>query len=322
MQIERFNFKDNELIKNEINTIGDINVPDSSMLWIDLKIENEGMLKELEEKFQWHPVIMDGINNHRQLPKFEMVEDWAFLTFTNIGKDRLSLGLVESRLTLLLKGNLLVSIRSSSDIRCIDKIKAKVDLNYKRWHKLGPDHLFLLIVDAAVDQYLEIMEDFRTPIEDLEVTMVKRPGLNIMGKILDLKGELGHLRKFILPLKEELQRIRTEQYALVKKPNVVFLNDIVDHLSLIQSNFETYREMLRDLTDLHHSNQSLVMNNIMKTLTVISAIFIPLTFIVGIYGMNFDMPEFKTKYGYWVVWLVMITVATTLIMYMRRKKWF
>jgi magnesium transporter len=152
--------------------------------------------------------------------------------------------------------------------------------------------------------------------------MVRRPHVNSIKRILDMKSDLNRLRKITAPLRDELHRMRADAPRLIQKNNQVFYRDIIDHLGVLYANFETFREMLRDLTELHNSNQNLVLGNTMKTLTVISAIFIPLTFIVGVYGMNVDFPEANSPYAYYKIWGFMVLVAGSLIFYMKRKRWF
>jgi magnesium transporter len=140
---------------------------------------------------------------------------------------------------------------------------------------------------------------------------------------MEFKSRLNTIRRFTAPLREELQRIRTENPELIKKQNQIFFRDIQDHINTLISNFENFREMLRDLADLHNSNQNLTLNNTMKTLTSISAVFIPLTFVVGVYGMNFKhFPELEWKYGYLFIWLIMLLISGLLVAYMKKKRWF
>jgi magnesium transporter len=196
-------------------------------------------------------------------------------------------------------------------------------LSHKRIAKSGTDYLFLSFLDAIVDEYMATVDAIREPIEDLELTMVKRPNISVMPRIMEFKSRLNAIRRFTAPLREELQRIRTENPDLIKKHNQVFFRDIQDHINTLIVNFENFREMLRDLADLHNSNQNLTLNNTMKTLTSISAVFIPLTFIVGVYGMNFKyFPELEWRYGYLWIWLVMIAISGGLIAYMKKKRWF
>jgi magnesium transporter len=291
--------------------------------WLDIETRSFPDFDEMVKTLNLHPLLVEDISSKAQLPKFEVFDDLGFLSLQMIHRHHITREPYREHVSLLLGSNFIICIQENKVGDVFDHVRQKIRLNYKRIAKNGTDYLFLSLIDAIVDEYMATLETYRAPIEDLEVTMVKRPGINLMVKIMEYKTELNGLRKFTTPLREEMQRIRTENPNLIKKPNLVLFRDIIDHLGVLQANFENLREMLRDLTELHHSNQNLMLNNTMKTLTVISAIFIPLTFVVGVYGMNFDiMPELRWKYGYAIIWAIMLGIAGGLIIYMRKKKWF
>ncbi|MBL7812085.1 MAG: magnesium/cobalt transporter CorA [Bacteroidetes bacterium] len=291
--------------------------------WLNLETSAIADFELMVNELGLHPLMVEDILSKAQLPKFEMFDQVGFMSLQMIYRHGLTAMPVREHVSLLLGENYVISIQENREGDVFDHVRQKLRVNYKRMSKNGAEYLFLNLIDAVVDEYLAMLETYRAPIEDMEVTMIRKPAYNLLPRIMEYKGELNGLRKFTIPLREEMQRIRTENPNLIRKQNLPLFRDIIDHLGVLQSHFENFREMLRDLTDLHHSNQNLMLNNTMKTLTVISAIFIPLTFIVGVYGMNFEvMPEIHWKYGYYFIWLVMLLITGGLVWYMRRKKWF
>lgn len=291
--------------------------------WFDLVSEQSAAFTELSAALNLHPLMVEDIQHKSALPKFEMFDDLAFLSLKMLRLHPISRHHITEHVSIIMGADFVVTIQENAEGDVFQPLRNKIRLNHRRMSANGTPYLFLCVVDAIVDEYMAAVEAFRAPVEDLELSMVSRPSYNLMGKIMEHKTALAGLRKFTVPLRDEMLRIRAENPSMISKTNQALYRDILDHLSTLNANFENLREMLRDLTDLHHSNQNLSLNNTMKTLTVISAIFIPLTFLVGVYGMNFKhMPELEWKYGYAGVWLFMLLTAGSLIWYMRKKRWF
>ncbi|MBS3915134.1 MAG: magnesium/cobalt transporter CorA [Bacteroidetes bacterium] len=295
----------------------------SGLKWINISGTSGEDFDNLVQTLDLHPLLVEDLKNKSQLPKFESFDNVSFMSLQMLRRHRITKSTFSEHVSILIRGNSLITVQEDVEGDVFDHVRQKIQVNFKRLAKNGIDYLFLSVVDAVVDEYLSVMDSFRIPMEDLEMVMVKRPVANVMKTIMELKTEMNRMRRISAPLREEMQRIRTENPELIKKQNQVLFRDIIDHLNTMIYNFDNFREILRDLTDLHQSNQNLMLNNTMKTLTVISAIFIPLTFVVGVYGMNFDfMPELHWKYGYAVIWLAMLTITGGLIWYMRKKRWF
>ncbi|MFN5250997.1 MAG: magnesium/cobalt transporter CorA [Bacteroidia bacterium] len=289
--------------------------------WLNLEGTDTPHFAEIQEFLHLHPLLVEDLNSSNQLPKFEVFGDLAFLSLQMFRRGKT--GFVTEHLSLLVKDNLLISIQDHVAGDTFDSVRQRLENNYKRLAKNGIDYLFLLLVDAQVDEFMAVTDGYRKPIEDLEQAMAKKPAVSVMKRIMEHKSELNTMRRYMVPLKEEMQRIRIEHPEFLKKSNQALYRDIMDHLNTLISNFENLREMLRDLADLNHSNQNLVLNNTMKTLTGISAIFIPLTFIVGVYGMNFKhFPELEWANGYYYIWVVMLAIAGGMVWFMKKRKWF
>lgn len=296
--------------------------PDT-LTWINLASDEIGDFRFMVDKLDLHPLMVEDIHHRSLLPKFEMFEDLGFLALKMLRLHPLSHQLVVQHVSFIVGEDYIISILDGQDGDVFGHVRSKINLNHKRLFKAGNDYLFLSLVDAIVDEYMAVVETFRPPVEDLELLVVKKPGMNFMPKIQELKAGLGQIRKFTLPLRDELLRIRSDNPGMIKKHNHALFRDILDHLSSLMVSFDNFREMLRDIADLHHNNQNLTLNNTMKTLTVISAIFIPLTFLVGVWGMNFKhMPELEWTYGYAFAWGTMLLLALIAIAFMKRRRWF
>jgi magnesium transporter len=289
--------------------------------WLNLEGTDTSHFAEIQEFLHLHPLLVEDLNSSNQLPKFEVFGDLAFLSLQMFRRNKT--GFITEHLSLLVKDQLLISVQDHVSGDTFDNVRLKLEHNYKRLAKNDVDYLFLLLVDAQVDEYMAVTDSYRKPIEDLEQAMAKKPAVSVMKRIMEYKSELNNMRRYMVPLKEEMQRIRIEHPEFLKKSNQALYRDIMDHLNTLISNFENLREMLRDLADLNHSNQNLVLNNTMKTLTGISAIFIPLTFIVGVYGMNFKhFPELEWENGYFYIWGIMLAIAAGMVWFMIKRKWF
>lgn len=298
-------------------------VSNTEIVWLNIDSIESAEFTEMCEQLALNPLLIEDLKAKNQLPKFESFENISFLSIQMIRREAKTEKVLREHLSILHIKNAIICVQDNVTGDVFKHLHKKLELNHKRLAKNGTDFLFLSIVDAIVDEYNAVIDSFRQPLHNLEVLMVKRPGTNLMRQILEVKIELNKIRKYTVPVKEEMQRIRIESPELISKHNFALYRDILDHLNTLNANFEGTREMLRDLTELNHSNQNLVLNNTMKTLTVISAIFIPLTFIAGVYGMNFDaMPWIHSKYGFATIMGGMLLLALGMAIYMRKKKWF
>lgn len=185
------------------------------------------------------------------------------------------------------------------------------------------DYLFYRIIDLMVDQYIGAVSIIRNKIDDLEDKTVEGETTDITNDVLEIKRNISMIRRNVEPLREEIIRIKNTAPRLVNPVSHIYFQDILDHLNSSISSLESFRDILTDLMELRLAQVSHSMNQIMKTLTVVSTVFIPLTFLAGVYGMNFKyLPEISWKYGYLYFWIFIIIVVGFMVYYMRRKKWF
>jgi magnesium transporter len=203
-----------------------------------------------------------------------------------------------------------------------EPVRQRVRTGKGRIRKLGADYLAYALVDAIVDNYFEVLEKLSEGIEELEEEVVDAPTSSTLRTIHVTKRQLILLRRAVWPLREAVNALVRDELELVTGDTRIFLRDLYDHTIHVIDTVETLREMVAGMMEVYLSSVSNKLNQVMKVLTVISSIFIPLTFIVGVYGMNFDyMPELRLRWGYWAVWGVMLAVAGGLLALFRRKEW-
>lgn len=293
--------------------------------WLDIAVKKEETVTEIARLFNLHALVVEDINNHNHLPKYEQYEHYVFITLKmlSIQKDEDGEDFVDSeQISIILGEGWLITVQETEgDIFGHVRQRIKEALGNLRHRKA--DYLFYRLIDVVVDNYYIVLESLRDKIENLEELLVDSPESNYNDDILHLKKQLRTFRRYMLPLKTEINRVRVEPAHFFQKFTMTYLSDVYDHLVSLDSSFETFREMLNDLTDLHLAYLSHSMNKVMKTLSTVSTIFIPLTFVAGIYGMNFQyMPELSWAWSYPILMLSMVLISIVLVVFMRRKGWF
>jgi magnesium transporter len=237
-----------------------------------------------------------------------------------IGKDQNSI--ISEQVSLILGKNYVISFQEQpGDI--FDSIRVRIRESKGNIRKRKADYLFYRLIDTVVDHYFFIIEHLSERIEKLEDIILVTQSTHILHQIQDLKTQLIQIRKAISPLREAVSLLQKDEVKLIHKNTLQYFRDVYQNLIQVSESIDIYREMTKNLMDLYQSGINNRMNQVMQVLTVIATIFIPLTFIVGIYGMNFDnMPELHWKYGYFIIWGIMVTVVLFMLKYFKRKKWF
>lgn len=295
----------------------------SSTSWINIDgIHNTEIIEALGNHFGHHPLLMEDILNTLSRPKLEEYEDYLFLNLKmlGIGKDQNSI--ISEQVSLILGKNYVISFQEQpGDI--FDSIRVRIRESKGNIRKRKADYLFYRLIDTVVDHYFFIIEHLSERIEKLEDIILVTQSTHILHQIQDLKTQLIQIRKAISPLREAVGLLQKDEVKLIHKNTLQYFRDVYQNLIQVSESIDIYREMTKNLMDLYQSGINNRMNQVMQVLTVIATIFIPLTFIVGIYGMNFDnMPELHWKYGYFIIWGIMVTVVLFMLKYFKRKKWF
>lgn len=291
--------------------------------WINIDgIHNTELIQLLGNHFEHHPLLMEDIVNTLSRPKLEEFQEYLFVTLKMLGIHRDRKSIVTEQVSFILGKNYVISFQElRGDI--FEPIRIRLREAKGNIRKRGADYLFYRLIDTVVDNYYTVIEHFSEQIEQLEDQIVKNPEKEVLSDIQALKKQLIQLKKHINPLREAVGIILKDEIKLIHKTTHQYLKDVYDHLVQIAENIEIHRELTKNLMDLHQSGVNQKTNQVMQVLTVIATIFIPLTFIVGIYGMNFDhMPELHWKYGYFATWAVMVVVVLLMLRYFKRKKWF
>ncbi|MEK6655676.1 MAG: magnesium/cobalt transporter CorA, partial [Thermodesulfobacteriota bacterium] len=206
--------------------------------------------------------------------------------------------------------------------KLLDPVRDRLRNEKGRLRKAGADYLAHALLDAIVDSYFVILDKFGEKIENLEDALIGRPSPETLRAIQALKREMLLLRKSVWPLREMIGGLARSDSPLIHAPSVIYFRDVYDHAVQVIDTIETYRDMLSGMLDIYLSSISNRMNEIMKVLTIIATVFMPLTFLAGVYGMNFKyMPELEKPWGYFALWGVMIVIAVFMLIYFRRKKW-
>lgn len=294
---------------------------ESKMNWINIDgLHNIKLLEEVGQRFNLHTLLLEDVMNLNHRPKFEDYGDHIFFTirmFNGIQDGELDY----EQVSFVLGKNFVISFQEKpQDI--FNTIRERLTTNLGRVRKKGPDYLFYRFIDTIVDYYYFAIEHFSEELETLEEEVMANADNDSLVKLQSLKKDLIYLRRSVLPVRESLSSLMRSESALIKKDTRPYLQDVYDHTIHLVESLESCRDLLSSIKDLHINALSNRMNEVMKVLTIISTIFIPLTFIAGIYGMNFKyMPELDYQYAYPIAWVIMILITLLMVVFFKRKKW-
>ena len=290
--------------------------------WINIDgLHDVEVIEKLGKNFDLHPLILEDILNTGQRPKFEDLGDSLFIVLKMLTYDEQSQSVQSEQVSLVLKNNIVISFQESvGDV--FENIRKRIRESKGRIRNMGADYLVYSLLDAIVDNYFTILEKLGEKIELIEEILMSNPKEATLGQIHFMKRELISLRKSVWPLRELISGLQRCGSDIIKKSTGIYIADIYDHTIQVIDTVETFRDMLSGMLDIYLSSISNRMNSVMKVLTIIATIFMPLTFLAGVYGMNFKhMPELEWKLGYAMVWCIMLGIAALMLFYFKRKKW-
>lgn len=292
------------------------------MVWINMDgLHDSDCVVCMGEIFGLHPLVLEDIVHTGQRPKLDDLDDALFAVVKMLRYDEKRRAVVDEQVSFVLKPGLLLTFQEKAEGDVFGEVRKRL-LAGGRLAKAGPDYLMYALIDAVVDNYFVVLERMGEDIEEIEEKLLSAPTPAELETIHALKREALFLRKFVWPLREVLARLEKSGFDLVDESTIVYLRDLYDHTIQVMDTIETFRDMLSGMLDLYLSNVSLKLNETMKVLTIISTIFIPLSFLASLYGMNFKhMPELETEYGYYVVLGVMATTVAGMLYYFRKKGW-
>lgn len=289
--------------------------------WINLVgLSNSNVMAELGKRFDIHPLILEDAMNMDHLPKYELSLLHVFFTLKFPVK--LNDGEVEFKhVSLILGNNYLISLQDS-DYDLLQVFYERIEQKVGRIYELKPAYLFYALLDYMVDQYFAFLENLRDMIDETEEILIEEPENNHIEKIHHIKKELVTFRKYINALHSAVIKLLGDESKFIDDTIKFYLRDVYDHVVYMTETVHILKEFQTTLLELNMTNVNNSMNRVMKTLTIVAAIFIPLTFMAGIYGMNFThMPELNWRYSYPVLIGLMLIVALVMVFYMRKKKW-
>ena len=293
-----------------------------TVTWINIDgLHDVSVIEEIGQAFDLHPLILEDILNTGQRPKFEDYDGHLFIVLRMLTCSDVNLAIDSEQVSLVFGPNVVISFQERvGDV--FDPIRDRIRNAKGRIRKMGADYLAYSLLDAIVDSYFAILEATGERIETLEEELISEPGEKTLRQIHGLKREMIELRRSIWPLRELINGLQRSESPLIAETTSVYLRDVYDHTIQIIDAIESFRDMVSGMLDIYLSSLSNRMNAVMKVLTIIATMFIPLTFIAGIYGMNFpNMPEMKWPYSYAAVWVVMIAMTVGMLIYFRKKKW-
>ena len=293
-----------------------------SVMWLNIDgVHMPKIIEQVGKNFGVHPLVLEDIADTGQRPKIEDFEDYMYVVLKMFRFDEKENEIQTEQISLVLGHDFVISFQErEGDV--FDPIRERLRNNKGRIRKASADYLVYALMDAVVDNYFLIMEKLGETIEEIEDRLVISPSSETVHIIHDLKRQMIVLRKSVWPLRDVISRLERSESPLIMRSTLIYLRDVYDHTVQVMDSVDTFRDMLSGMLDIYLSSVSNRMNEIMKVLTVIATIFIPLTFIAGIYGMNFSyMPELAEPWGYPAVLILMATLSIGMVIYFRRKHW-
>lgn len=290
--------------------------------WINLDgLHDTNTIALIGKHFGLHSLTIEDILNTKHRPNLEEFDNYLFLTLKMLGIKEDGKTIISEQISFVLGNGWLISFQEQEgDV--FDGLRSRLSEGKGQTRQKGVDYLFYRLIDTIVDHYFYVIEQLGEQSDKLEDQVIDNPDTASMQQIQQMKKQLSVLKKSINPLREAVSQLQHDETALIKSGTVRYLRDVYEHVVQVGDAIETQRDTVSNIMDLHISGVSNKMNQIMKVLTIISTIFIPLTFIAGIYGMNFDnMPELHWKFGYYTVWGIMFVVLGIMILFFKRKRW-
>jgi len=294
-----------------------------SITWVIIEgLTSVDIIGRIGEIFDIHQLVLEDILNTHQRPKFEEYDDHLFIVLKCLNTGSGQFNVTYEQISLLVLNNFVFTFKEKKD-DLFRPVMERIRKSKGRLRNLGADYLSYVILDTVVDQnfiLIDTLDDAITSIED--ALLISEPTRDTLNSIQNLKREIISIRRYVSPIRELMAGMLRSESVLISEKTYIYLRDVSDHVLRVIESIESYRDILSGLLDIYVSSVSNKMNEVMKVLTVFASIFIPLTFIAGIYGMNFEyMPELKWRWAYPALWGAFIIIPAILIIYFKKKKW-
>lgn len=293
-----------------------------SITWLEVEgLGDIQTIAALGELYGVHPLVLEDILSTRQRPKLEEHDNYLFIVLKAMRFDREASRIDYEQVSLLVFENNIITFRERPDT-LFAPIHQRLERGRGRIRQLGSDYLAYTILDTLVDDYFNLSDTLGEQINDLEERLLGEPEESMQAEIQFLRREAITIRRNLLPLRELVSDLIRDESELISEETHIYYRDVLDHALRAAETIESHREILASLLEIYNSSLGNRMNEVMKVLTIFASIFIPLTFIAGIYGMNFEfMPELKWRWAYPTLWIAFIAIALGLLIYFRRKRW-
>lgn len=306
---------------------------DDCVTWINIDgLGDLDVLTTLGRKFNLHPLALEDVLNTGQRPKAEQAPDYLFVVAQMVYTNK-SNALCCEQVSMFLGKNFLITVQEEGEYDAFDPVRERLRTGAGSIRKNGPDYLAYSLLDSIIDHFYPALDHLGTILEDLEDSLLLNPSRQMVFELHEHRRQLTQLRRIVWPLRDVVNTLLHDASGFISTPTLIFLRDCYDHTVQLMDLVESYKELTSSLMELYHSSVSLRTNEVMRVLTVITSIFIPLTFIVGVYGMNFapqskagdplpsNMPELYAPHGYVTVMAVMLVIAVGQIIFFKKIKW-
>lgn len=325
VKINLISYNAEEFEEFEIGSLKDLSVhlnQKNRLLWVDIiGLHDEKLLEEIGAMFELHRLTLEDILNVEQRPKMEIFDDYLFTELQMVKCESVDSQIDSEQISLILKGNVLLSFQEKEgDV--FSFVRTRISQGKGSIRKHGADYLLYSLLDSVVDHYFLVLETVSEKIEVIEALAMNDPDTSVLQKIYLERRQILALRRSVYPLREVINNFEKNADQFITKETKPFIRDLYDNTIQVIETMEVFRDMSSGVLDLYMNSLSNRMNNVMKVLTIISTIFIPLSFVAGVYGMNFDnMPELRWHYGYFYVLAGMLVSAIIMLGYFIKKKW-
>lgn len=322
IKISLIEYNENEFIEKEFYDLSECieNVKPDMVKWINVEgIHKTEVIEKIGKLYGIHSLTLEDIVHVDQRPKFEDYDTYVVAIMKMISFDK---KVVAEQLSIVLMDNMVISFQEPHGGDAFDIIRQRLRQAKGRIRRCGADYLAYSLMDAVIDCYFHAIEKIGDTIEKIEDDIIESSNNETLIHLYELKREMIYLRKQVWPMRDMISNMVRSETKLINPSTDIYLRDLQDHVTRVIDTVETYRDLLSGIMDIYLSTNANKMNEVMKVLTIMSSIFIPVTFIAGVYGMNFEfMPELKSPYGYAITWAVMLTIMLGLIIYFKKKKW-
>ncbi len=323
--VSLISFNDQELEEIRIGSASDLppQIAEDKVTWLNMDgVHDITFIEAVGKNFGLHPLILEDVLDTSQRPKAEVYDDVVFFVARMLTHSETGHVISVEQVCFVLSKNFVITFQEGKQGDVFEEVRERLRRSKGKSRKSKADYLFYELLDAIVDNYFVILEKVGNELEELEDDILKNKKNAVLHELHNLKSEILLVRKSIWPLRDALTKTEREENSLISKSTRIYLRDTIDHAIQEIETIETYRDLLASLQDLYLSTLSNKMNEVMKLLTIITTIFIPLSFIAGVYGMNFKhMPELEWQYGYFLILFIMLVIGGGMLKYFRVKKW-